>query len=107
MRILSSVLLAVGLIAAGLALRWRRRGRSTESHATRFFLELGRLPIAIDREQDSDLVLALARTHGLTAYDAAYLETALRHGVPLATLDQRLAAAARQQGAPTFTLQGS
>jgi len=40
----------------------------------------------------------LARKHGLTAYDAAYLELALRLGAPLATLDRRLAQAARGEG---------
>jgi predicted nucleic acid-binding protein len=36
----------------------------------------------------------LARTHGLSAYDAAYLEVAVRYGVPLATLDGALRTAA-------------
>lgn len=36
----------------------------------------------------------LARRRGLTVYDAAYLELALRHGLELATL----AAAARAEG---------
>lgn len=43
---------------------------------------------------DSDVV-ALARLHRLTAYDAAYLALALSTGSPLATLDRALAAAAR------------
>ncbi len=40
----------------------------------------------------------LARRHRLTIYDAAYLELALRESLPLATLDQALAAAARSEG---------
>ena len=44
----------------------------------------------------------LADRHGLTTYDAAYLELALRLGVPLATLDQDLARAAREAGVPLF-----
>jgi predicted nucleic acid-binding protein len=40
-------------------------------------------------------VLSLARTHGLTAYDAAYLEFSIRHGAPLATLDEKLQKAAK------------
>jgi predicted nucleic acid-binding protein len=42
--------------------------------------------------------MALTRQHRLTVYDAAYLELALREGVPLATLDSSLAAAARAEG---------
>ncbi len=42
--------------------------------------------------------LPLARTHRLTLYDAAYLELAERRGLPLATLDAKLAAAARAVG---------
>lgn len=43
-------------------------------------------------------VLAAARTFQLTAYDAAYLELALREGLALATLDRRLAEAAEKAG---------
>ena len=41
---------------------------------------------------------ALALRHNLTVYDAAYLELALRLKLPLATLDTRLANAARTEG---------
>jgi len=40
----------------------------------------------------------LAEKHGLTAYDAAYLDTALRIGATLATLDKALARAAEKEG---------
>jgi len=39
----------------------------------------------------------LAVQHRLTVYDAAYLELALRRGLPLATLDQELRAAAESE----------
>ena len=42
--------------------------------------------------------LELADLHGLTLYDATYLELALRSGLPLATLDKRLAKAAGDLG---------
>jgi predicted nucleic acid-binding protein len=42
--------------------------------------------------------LKLARREGLAAYDAAYLELALRLKLPLATLDNRLAEAAIRCG---------
>jgi predicted nucleic acid-binding protein len=47
-------------------------------------------------------VLPVARTYGLSAYDAAYLELALRHGAPLATLDDKLEDAARRAGVGLF-----
>lgn len=43
-------------------------------------------------------VMAVARRHGLTAYDAAYLELALRRGIPLATYDAALRRAATEAG---------
>lgn len=43
-------------------------------------------------------LLPLSRSHQLTTYDAAYLELAQRLGLPLATLDNKLIAAARNAG---------
>lgn len=48
-------------------------------------------------------VLPLAREYGLSAYDAAYLELSIRHGAPLATLDDRLKNAAKQAGVTIFS----
>lgn len=45
---------------------------------------------------------ALAEQYGLTTYDAAYLELALRLQLPLATLDRDLSRAAREAGVPLF-----
>jgi predicted nucleic acid-binding protein len=62
---------------------------------------LQELPISIDSESVSAAlgpVLQLGREYGLTSYDAAYLELAMRRGLPMATLDERLATAARQAG---------
>ena len=42
--------------------------------------------------------MVLAREYGLASYDAAYLELALREGLLLATIDNRLAEAARNCG---------
>ena len=47
-------------------------------------------------------VLPLARKHGLSAYDAAYLELSIRHGAPLATLDEKLQKAAKRIGIKIF-----
>ena len=46
--------------------------------------------------------MVLAREHALSAYDSAYLETALRRGDSLATLDRALAAAAAAEGVALF-----
>ncbi len=40
----------------------------------------------------------IAQRHGLTIYDAAYLELAIRRSLPLATLDRKLEQAARAEG---------
>jgi predicted nucleic acid-binding protein len=75
-----------------------RRGRIDPSDSAAFLADLETLKITFDRRSDSGSVLALARTHRLTVYDAAYLELAGRLGAPLATLDRNLAAAARAAG---------
>lgn len=48
-------------------------------------------------------VLATAQTFELTAYDAVYLETARHERLPLATLDRKLLAAARQAGVELYS----
>ena len=75
-----------------------RRGRLTAADTTAFLRDLGRLPIRVDANPGERLVLALARKHGLTVYDAAYLELAVRLGAPVASLDRALNAAARSEG---------
>ena len=71
-----------------------RRGRLAASDVDEALVKVSTLPIAV-READGDRdILNLARKYALTAYDAAYLELAMREHAPLATLDKRLAAAA-------------
>ena len=55
---------------------------------------LRRLPILTDQEADLKAAFDLAREHGLSFYDALYLELAKRRKAPLATLDIQLARAA-------------
>jgi len=57
--------------------------------------------IATEAQAWSDTI-ALGRHQGLSAYDAAYLELALREGVPLATLDAKLEAAATAVGVSIY-----
>ena len=63
------------------------------------------LPIAIDHENSSRAfsdILHLARAHQLSAYDACYLELAIRRGLPLACLDGKLKTAAAAAGVVPF-----
>ncbi len=71
-----------------------RRGRLDAADADAILNDILQLPFALDRDHDDHVLVALARQHGLTAYDSAYLEVALRRGLPLATLDRRLRQAA-------------
>jgi predicted nucleic acid-binding protein len=79
-----------------------RRGRSAEDLSAAFLQRLSRFPVRIDSLPSDDTAMTLARRHRLAVYDAAYLELALREGVPLATLDTALADAARREGVPVL-----
>lgn len=58
------------------------------------------LAMAPDLWRHEMRLTALARRHRLTAHDAAYLELAEREAIPLATLDDALARAARAEHIP-------
>ena len=77
-----------------------RRGRLTEADVAAFLRGLSRLGVTLDRTPDEAALLALARRHRLTVYDASYLELTQREGIPLATLDSELANAARAETLP-------
>ena len=77
-----------------------RRQRTSEQLSARSLRELSQIATTVDAVPESDNVMALARKHRLTVYEAAYLELALRQALPLATLDRPLAAAARAEGVP-------
>jgi predicted nucleic acid-binding protein len=71
------------------------------AQAAAFFQTLGQLSIAVDRaeiERVFNAVSETARRYRLSAYDAAYLELALREALPLATVDAALRNAARAAG---------
>jgi predicted nucleic acid-binding protein len=93
------------LEVANALLMGERRKRATEAKVTTFLGLLQALPIGLDDETAGrawDDSIHLARTHQLSAYDAAYLELALRRGLPLATLDEKLKAAAVAVGVPEY-----
>jgi predicted nucleic acid-binding protein len=74
-----------------------RRGRTKAAFRDAVLADLALLPISVDPETDRQAWGATARLaarHRLTLYDAAYLELAKRRGLPLATLDMELRAAA-------------
>ena len=78
-----------------------RRGRIRAPHVDAAWLHLAALPITVDTETSAHAwgaTAALARTHGLTLYDAAYLELAARRKLPLATFDAVLERAAGVEG---------
>lgn len=76
-----------------------RKGRITSVQADAFLSDLGRLDIERDDEAPGRAfahLLPLCRTHHLTAYDAIYLDLAVRRHLPLATLDVDLRKAAKK-----------
>ncbi len=79
----------------------KRKGRIDQAGVEKFLSTLGLYDIEVDPETMTlawSKTLALAEISGLTVYDAAYLELALRRGLPLATLDGALAAAMKKAG---------
>jgi predicted nucleic acid-binding protein len=78
-----------------------RRRRITPANSTEFIALLETLVIVVDEETPSRAfgrVLDLAREERLTTYDAAYLELAMRLGLPLASKDGDLCDAAERLG---------
>lgn len=83
-----------------------RRGRSTRAQAATWLSVLGALPIFVDGETSVRAwgdTLNIARAQNLSAYDAAYLEVAMRRGLPIATLDCELKTAAVVVGVSLFS----
>ena len=78
-----------------------RRKRSTQVDTVQWMSFLADLPIIVDDETKAHAfgdIASLARSQNLSAYDAAYLELAMRKCLPLATLDDKLKAAAQAVG---------
>ena len=92
-----SLEVANGLLTAE---RRKRITASDASTAMRLLLSLPIVPDPSERSRDFETTWRLARTHSLSAYDGAYLELAIRLGVPLVTLGDGLRAAALAEGLP-------
>ncbi|MGH6719085.1 MAG: type II toxin-antitoxin system VapC family toxin [Alphaproteobacteria bacterium] len=89
------------LEVANIVLVAVRRGRLAAKDRDRALHRLGELPIETDPEtgrQARSSTINLAERHGLSVYDATYLELASRLSLPLATLDRDVSAAAAAQG---------
>lgn len=82
----------------------QRRRRIDASRRAQIASELSALPVRLDPEIPDFMNLdRLAAAHGLSAYDAAYLELALRRSLVLVSLDARLIAAAGALGHPVLS----
>jgi predicted nucleic acid-binding protein len=76
-----------------------RRGRLSAQVVSAHISDIERLAAFLELSATTPAALmAAARHSGLTAYDAAYFELALRRNLPLATLDDKLRAAAQRAG---------
>jgi predicted nucleic acid-binding protein len=83
-----------------------RRKRISTAQVTSILQRIANLPIAIDpirSDRAFSQILSLGRQEQLSEYGAAYLELAMREGLPLATLDTQLRRAAKSLGANLVT----
>ncbi len=93
------------LEVANVLVRAERYGSIPRSTSETFLEKLASLDITADAETSGHALsdtLQLARAYKLSAYDASYLELALRLDIPLATLDEKLLKAARKAGVKKF-----
>jgi predicted nucleic acid-binding protein len=97
---------ALWLLEVGnLLLRAHRRKRITADKRRDLALAATALRLKVDREAVTISVLdRIAEAYALSAYDAAYLELALRRGLPMATQDDALRAAMAKAGVPAAEL---
>ncbi|HSW07155.1 type II toxin-antitoxin system VapC family toxin [Aquabacterium sp.] len=92
------------LEVGNLLLSAQRRKRITAEKRRELAIAAAALRIRVDRESVAiDVLDDIAARHGLSAYDAAYLELALRRGLPLATQDEALRAAMSRAGVQSAT----
>lgn len=77
-----------------------RRGRSDDLAARSLLTEVEHLPISVDGQTATQfrVTFDVASRHGLTVYDAAYLELAIRSSATLVSYDKALRAAADKEG---------
>lgn len=93
------------LEVANVLVMAEKRKRISAADSTQFVQLLETLDIVSDSElgaETFDILIPLCRSHGLTSYDAAYLDLAMRRQLPLATLDDELRRAAVSVGIPVL-----
>ncbi len=93
------------LEAANVVARAQKRQWLTTKKMHEFLELVVQLPLKVDLETAKKAmteIFMLANNHNLSVYDAAYLELALRHHVPLATLDADLRKAASKVNVAIF-----
>lgn len=81
------------LEVANVMVRAEAKGLLSEARSAEFLGILKEMNIETDPRTSRHALgdtLQLARRHGLSSYDAAYLELALREGIPIASNDQAL-----------------
>ena len=91
-------------VANGLQLAVRR-GRIGPEYRDESLVDLGRLNITVDPDSEVyawSASVRLAERHGLTVYDAAYLELAQRRRLTLATFDKALVRAGETESVPVI-----
>jgi predicted nucleic acid-binding protein len=81
-----------------------RRKRILATDADEFLRSLAQMSIRIADPGDGQSIVRLARVHQLSAYDAAYLDLAIRQGLPLGTLDSGLAKAAATENISVLSI---
>ena len=89
------------LEASNVLLSAERNGEITIAQTEAFTSQLENLPITVDSStwrQSFARTMVLARSYGLSSYDAAYLELAVRESLTLASLDRTLVKAAEKAG---------
>jgi predicted nucleic acid-binding protein len=96
-----------GLEVSNVLARAEAKGLVREVQSEAFLEMLEAMDIGADRATFSRALLdtlQIARRYRLSAYDASYLELAVREGLPLATLDEGLQKAARKAGVKRFPI---
>lgn len=86
------------LEVANVLLVAERKNRISKADSGHFISLLSQMPIEVEQgelERVFHDTMSLAREHGLTSYDASYLELAIRKGLPIASLDKAIKRAAK------------
>ncbi len=101
--VLVPALWSIEITNALLVAEKRKRVKQVETR--RFIDLLSELTVVMDARPVADAVsniLPLGREYAISAYDAAYLDVAIRHAAPLATLDSNLRKAGISAGIEIF-----